>query len=250
MLKLILKLPSEIVYMDANQLLAWAMSTYRDRFAIATSFQAEGMVLLDMALRLDPAVRILTIDTGRLPEATHEMIETVRNLYGARIEVIAPEASEIERMVTLHGVNLFRKEAALRKLCCHVRKVRPMERKIEELDCWAVGLRREQSEERAGAEKIEDAGGKLKLSPLVDWTQAEVESYLSRHNVPRHPLYGLGYRSIGCAPCTRAVLSGEDERAGRWWWESEESKECGLHVTPEGEVRRSLDILLEEIVVQ
>jgi len=238
----------ELQTYDAAELVEWALRTYGRQFAIATSFQAEGMVLVDMAARLDRPVRVFTLDTGRLPEETHQMIDTVRDRYGIQVEVVYPEAGEVERMTTQHGVNLFYRAPGLRKLCCEVRKVRPMERKLAEFSAWAVGLRREQSAERAAAAKAEMVGERLKLSPLADWAAAQVEEYLTRREVPRHPLYARGYPSIGCAPCTRPAQPGEPERAGRWWWEEDMSKECGLHVTPEGKLRQALDVLLDDIL--
>lgn len=208
------------------------------------------MVLVDMASAIDPAIRIVTLDTGRLPEQTYSMIETVRERYRMTVEAVSPEAAEVERMVTRHGANLFYRDAAYRKLCCHVRKTLPLERKLSEFDAWAVGLRRGQSEERAGVEQVERQGRRVKLSPLAHWTAADVAAYLRERGVPRHPLYAEGYESIGCAPCTRALREGESGRVGRWWWETEAARECGIHVTPEGEMRRTLDVLLEDILVR
>jgi thioredoxin-dependent adenylylsulfate APS reductase len=235
--------------LPAEELLGWAIRRYDQRFAISTSFQKHGLVMIDMAARIDPSVRVFTLDTGRLPQETFDVMEAVREKYGVRIEVVAPDAGEVERMTTLHGANLFYGDPALRKLCCHVRKTRPLERKLREVDAWAVGLRREQSEERASIARVESADGRLKLSPLADWTSEQVERYVIERQVPRHPLEEKGYTSIGCAPCTRAVRPGEHERAGRWWWEQDGSKECGIHVTPNGQMRRELDVLLEDILV-
>ena len=233
---------------SAPALLEWALGEFGNSLAIATAFQAEGMVILDIAARISPAVRVFTLDTGRLPEETYRMIETVRERYGVTVETVAPDTGEVEAMVELHGPNLFYREVALRNLCCEVRKVRPLERKLRELKAWAAGLRRGQNESRADVRKIEEIEGKLKLSPLADWTAAQVSEYISKHDVPVHPLYAAGYRSIGCAPCTRAVAPGEDERAGRWWWELDASKECGIHFTPEGKAERKLDVLLSEVL--
>ncbi len=241
-------LPSELEQFTAPALLEWALGRYGDRFAICTSFQKEGMVIVDIACRINSKARVFTIDTGRLPEETYTLIDEVRSRYGITVEIVAPDYGEVERMTSRHGVNLFYQEPALRKLCCHVRKVRPLERKLEEFDAWAVGLRREQSEERANVPKVEEVDGRVKLSPLADWTDSQVEEHLSLYKVPRHALEGKGYPSIGCAPCTRAVQPGESERAGRWWWEQDGSKECGLHVTPTGEMRRQLDVLVEQIL--
>ena len=187
-----------------------------------------------MAARVSPAVRVITLDTGRLPEETHQMIEQVRERYGVAVEVVLPDPGEVAAMVSQHGPNLFYREVALRRLCCEVRKVRPLERKLAEFQAWAVGLRREQSETRREVSKIEQINGRLKLSPLADWTREQVDDYIREHRVPVHPLYEKGYTSIGCAPCTRATLAGEDERAGRWWWEQDAAKECGIHFDASG----------------
>jgi phosphoadenosine phosphosulfate reductase len=206
------------------------------------------MVIVDMAARISPEVRIVTLDTGRLPSETYDMIETVRGRYGVAVEVVYPNAEEIEEMVTRHGPNLFYESVALRSLCCHFRKVRPLERKLEGFDAWVVGLRRSQSDTRADLQKIQEIGGRLKLSPLADWTPEQVRAYTAEHNVPEHPLYARGYQSIGCEPCTRATDAGESERAGRWWWEHDSNKECGLHFTPDGRVERTLDVLVRDIL--
>jgi len=206
------------------------------------------MVIVDMAARIDLAVRVITVDTGRLPEETHHMIDTVRDRYGIRVETVFPDASEVGEMVRLHGMNLFYRDGASRLLCCQVRKVRPLERKLESFKAWVVGLRRGQSESRAQLEKAAMDEGRLKLSPLAEWTQEQVRGYLREHDVPRHPLYAAGYTSIGCAPCTRASQPGEEERAGRWWWENGQPKECGIHFTPEGRLRRRVDVLLDEVL--
>ncbi len=224
------------------------MGEYGDRFAIVTSFQAEGMVLLDMAARANPGVRVLTLDTGRLPEETHELMDRVRERYRIGIEIFAPDHREVERMTSLHGTNLFRREPVFRKLCCQIRKVRPLDRGLQGVSAWATGLRREQSEERAGIAKVEQSSGRLKLSPLADWTAAQVEEYVAANDLPRHALAARGYRSIGCAPCTRAIQPGEPERAGRWWWEEGMSKECGLHAAPGGAMKRAVDALLGDIL--
>jgi phosphoadenylyl-sulfate reductase (thioredoxin) len=215
---------------------------------VLTSFQSEGMVVLDIAASISPSVRVITLDTGRLPEETYQIMESVRERYGVSIEAVSPDPEEIESMVAAHGPNLFRQSVAHRMLCCHLRKVRPLERKQAELDAWAVGLRRSQSETREHQPKVEQSRGKLKISPLADWTAEQVETYTAAHNVPRHPLYGRGYTSIGCGPCTRATQAGEDERAGRWWWESDADKECGLHFTADGRAERMVDYLVRDIL--
>lgn len=230
-------------------LLEWALSSFGSGFVLTTSFQREGMVLLDMAVKIDSRVRVATLDTGRLPAETYEMIETVRKRYGIAVEMVSPEAGELAAMTEQHGPNLFYQSMAHRKLCCQVRKVLPLERLLGDAKAYATGLRREQAESRQETEVVSrDGAGRYKLAPLAAWTQQQVSEYLAANQVPEHPLYGKGYTSIGCAPCSRAVAPGEGERAGRWWWEDEAQKECGLHVTPSGQIRRELDILLEQVL--
>ncbi len=213
-------------------LIEWALERWGSQLAICTSFQAEGMVLLDMAWRIMPEVRVFTVDTGRLPQETYEMVEKVRERYGLGVEVYFPDFRQVEAMTQRHGPNLFFKSVPARLTCCNVRKVEPIRRVLEDLDAWITGLRREQWASRANIRKIEvdhDHGGLAKLSPLADWTIEEVWDYIREYDVPTHPLYERGYTSIGCAPCTRPTRPGEDPRAGRWWWETNAPKECGIH---------------------
>ena len=238
----------QIEQRDATGILEWALAKFGKSLAIATAFQAEGMVILDIASRISPSVRVFTLDTGRLPEQTYEMMETIRERYGVKVETVSPDAAEVESMIALHGPNLFYREVPFRNLCCEIRKVRPLERKLQELEAWVTGLRRDQNDSRADVRKVETAHGKVKLSPLADWSVEQVNAYVRQHDVPMHPLYKAGYRSIGCAPCTRAIRPGEDDRAGRWWWEQDADKECGIHFTPEGKAERKLDVLLSEVL--
>lgn len=236
---------------SAEELLAWGIETFGERIAIAMSFQSEGMVIIDMASRLSRRVRVFTIDTGRLPQETYELMQEVRRRYGIAVEAVFPEAAEVESMVTRHGPNLFYEGAPKRMLCCEVRKVRPLERKLATLDAWVTGVRRGQAETRAQVRKVEIEaahGGIYKLNPLADWDAAQVAAYTQEHDLPQHALYGRGYTSIGCQPCTRATQPGEDARAGRWWWETDAGKECGIHFSADGKARREVDVLLEEIL--
>ncbi len=217
---------------SAQEILEWA--TYlHPRIALATSFQAQGVVLIDMFVKINKRARIFTLDTGRLNEETYEVMDAIRSKYGATIEVLFPDKSEVEEMVGTHGPNLFYKGKDQRFLCCDIRKVRPLDNYLPNLDGWITSIRKDQTENRADANKFElDElhGGILKINPLVDWTSKEVWDYIKEHKVPYNKLHDLGYPSIGCAPCTRAVKDGEDPRAGRWWWESDSDKECGLHI--------------------
>jgi adenylyl-sulfate kinase len=227
--------------LSASDILSWAVDTFGDSFAIATSFQKEGMVILDLASRISASVRVFTLDTGRLPDETYHMMESVRQRYGIPVEIVFPERDEVEHLVAFHGPNLFYSSVQARQRCCDVRKVRPLDRKLETLKAWATGLRRDQSDTRAAIPKVDrDPAGRIKICPLADWNADRIEDYIAKYDVPVHPLYARGYTSIGCAPCTRAVQPGESERAGRWWWEQDVKKECGIHFAPDGSVARDI----------
>ncbi len=225
-----------------EHLLRWAIERWGRRLALVTSFQSTGLVLLDMAWRIDPDIRVITLDTGRLPQETYDTMETVRRRYGAHLEVVSPDPQAIQELVRERGPNLFYESLKNRRDCCRVRKVEPLQRVLGNVDAWITGLRRDQAESRKDTLKVtfDDPPhqGLVKLAPLADWTEKQVDDYVRRHNVPRHPLYSKGYRSIGCAPCTRPVALGADLRSGRWWWESRtdgSAKECGIHLTPKPE---------------
>lgn len=219
----------------AQDLLAWARSQWGTKVALVTSFQAEGTVLLDMAWRHDPNLRVITLDTGRLPQETYRLIERIRERYQIDIEIFFPSAQLVQEMVRQSGPDLFYQSVEKRLRCCHIRKVEPMRRALGGLDAWITGLRRDQNAQRAKVRKIEldpQDGERFKLSPLADWSSEEVWDYVKTYRLPHHPLYSRGYTSIGCAPCTRATAKGEDPRAGRWWWERGGVSECGLHGPP------------------
>ena len=221
---------------DAEAVLRDAYSTY-ERVAIVASFQAESSVIIDLASKIRPDIRVLTLDTGRLPQETHDMFDRIRVRYGVAVEVITPDPDEVRQMVSAHGANLFHESVELRQMCCDVRKSRPLARALRGYDAWVTGLRREQAATRAHVQAVTvDAvhGGIAKIAPLAGWTKQQVWDYIREHELPYHGLYDLGYTSIGCAPCTRATSAGEDERAGRWWWEQGGVKECGLHWRTEG----------------
>lgn len=222
---------------EPEDVIEWALGALADRIAIVTATQADGMVVLDMAARIRPDIRVVTVDTGRLPQETHAFIDAVRERYPrARWEVLFPDAAEVQAMTGQHGTDLFRRGVQQRLLCCQVRKVKPLTRALRGLDGWFTGLRRDQWASRAAIKKVEldhDHGGIVKVNALADWTHDEVWDYIREHDVPAHPLYEQGYTSIGCAPCTRAITDGEHDRAGRWWWERNAPKECGIHCTIE-----------------
>lgn len=228
----------------------WALDRWGRRAGLCTSFQAEGMVLLDMAWQIDPDIHVFTVDTGRLHQETYDFIDQVRDHYDIDIQVYFPDLLQVENMVGAHGVNLFYKSVESRFRCCNVRKVEPIRRALEGLDGWFTGLRRDQWASRANIRKIEidhDHGGLAKISPLADWTQEEVWDYIELYDVPKHPLYEQGYTSIGCMPCTRVTKPGEDSRAGRWWWEKNAPKECGMHCPVEtGGFEHEMEALVAE----
>jgi phosphoadenosine phosphosulfate reductase len=223
----------ELESKTATDLLGWALENFHPRIALAASFGAEDVVIIDMLARLRPDARVFTLDTGRLPPETYALVDTIRERYAIAIEVYFPQPEGVETMVREHGVNLFYKSVENRKRCCGVRKVEPLGRALAGLDAWITGLRREQAVTRTEVRKVDsdaDHGGIFKINPLADWTWDQVWAYIRAHDVPYNALHDRGYPSIGCAPCTRAVEPGEDLRAGRWWWETPETKECGLHV--------------------
>jgi thioredoxin-dependent adenylylsulfate APS reductase len=218
-----------------EDILRWGLDTFAPRIALSASFGSpEGMVLLDMMHKLAPErARVFTIDTGRLHQETYDLMDRVRTRYDIQVEVFFPRPEAVQTMVREHGLNLFYDSTDLRKKCCGVRKVEPLARALDGLDAWIAGLRPEQSVTRADVRAVEIDevhGGRIKLNPLVTWTREQVLAYVERFHVPINRLHDQGYPSVGCVPCTRSIQPGEDERAGRWWWENEDQRECGIHV--------------------
>jgi thioredoxin-dependent adenylylsulfate APS reductase len=217
---------------SAQELLTWALDTFHPRMAISAAGGVDGLAILDMAWRINPDVRVFTLDTGRLPPETYALFEEVRDRYGIDVEFEVPDGNEVAKLSTTHGPNLMYRSVDLRLACCTIRKVEPLKKKLATLDAWVAGLRREQWASRRNIAKVEldrEHGNIVKLNPLADWSLDRVWDYVRRNEVPYHELFDHGYTSIGCAPCTRAVLPGEPERAGRWWWEEDTDKECGIH---------------------
>jgi phosphoadenosine phosphosulfate reductase len=203
----------------------------------ANSLGAEDMVLTDLIAKHLPeqhrsGISTFTLDTGRLPQETYDLMHAVHAHYGLRLQVYFPDAALIERYTTRYGVNAFYESVENRKRCCYVRKVEPLRRALNGKRAWVTGMRRDQAVTRAGLalSVFDEDNGLQKFNPLLEWTNADVWAYIREHNVPYNALHDSFYPSIGCAPCTRAITPGEDIRAGRWWWEHPESKECGLHV--------------------
>ena len=200
--------------------------------AFANSFGAEDMVLTDLILSNALPITVFSLDTGRLPAETYSLIGEVERRYGKKLEIYFPDAGAVEAFVRSHGINAFYDSVELRKACCGVRKMEPLRRALAGRKAWITGLRAAQSVTRAGlpVRETDTANGLEKLNPLTDWTETEVWAYIRINEVPYNALHDQFYPSIGCAPCTRAIALGEDVRAGRWWWENPETKECGLHV--------------------
>jgi phosphoadenosine phosphosulfate reductase len=220
---------------STDEILRWGFDTFAPRIALSASFGSpEGMVLLDLMHAIAPhQTRVFTLDTGRMHQATYELMDRVRNRYGIAVEVYFPATEAVEAMVRAHGMDLFYDSVELRRKCCGVRKVEPLARALAGLDAWITGLRPTQSITRADVRAVEVDevhGGRIKLNPLVRWSRADVIDYVERHHVPINALHAQGYPTVGCAPCTRSIQPGEDERAGRWWWEAADTRECGIHV--------------------
>ncbi|HEX9879760.1 MAG TPA: phosphoadenylyl-sulfate reductase [Candidatus Binatia bacterium] len=227
------KLNRDFEEQSAEEVLAWAVKEFSRDVALASSFGAEDVVLIDMLWRVDPKGRVFSLDTGRLNEETYEVMEQIREKYGMQIESYFPDAAAVEKLEREKGLYSFRQSIDGRKECCGIRKVEPLNRALSGLKAWITGLRREQAVTRTDTGKIEiDAahGSIVKLNPLASWSEKQVWDYIHENKVPYNKLHDRGFPSIGCSPCTRAIKPGEDIRAGRWWWETPESKECGLHV--------------------
>lgn len=215
-----------------QEVLKWAIDTLHPKLALASSFGAEDVVVIDMMMKINPKSRIFTLDTGRLNQETYDVMDEIRNKYNTNIEVMFPDSDEVEQMVRVNGMNLFYQSMGNRKLCCGIRKVHPLKKMLSTLDGWITGLRADQTEVRSTAQKIEfdpQHGNIIKLNPIIDWTWDQTLDYIKKNGVPYNKLHDKGYPSIGCEPCTRAIKPGEPLRAGRWWWETDPQKECGLH---------------------
>jgi len=216
---------------SAQQIVAFFLEKFKGKIALSTSLGLEDQVLTQMVADVDPSTRVFTLDTGRLFPEAYDLMDRTSKKYKINLEVFFPNANEIEEMVAQKGINLFYDSIENRKLCCRLRKLVPLARAMQGLDAWITGLRREQSVTRENMQAVEwDAGNNmLKINPLIDWTEKQTWDYMKEHKIPVNPLHKKGFASIGCQPCTRAIEPGEEVRAGRWWWENPETKECGLH---------------------
>ncbi|MDX8410697.1 MAG: phosphoadenylyl-sulfate reductase [Mariprofundaceae bacterium] len=220
--------------LQAIDLLQQAKREHGDKLVYPCSLGAEGMVLIDMIASHAPGIRILTLDTGRLPQSTYDLMDKVRAHYGMHLDVVFPDAPEVEAMVTRHGLNLFYDSVEMRQMCCEIRKVRPLRRAMTGMEAWITGRLRSQSLERADIQAVENdrVFGLKKYNPLHNWSWQQIWGYIRAFDVPYNRLHDEHFVSIGCEPCTRAIAVGEDVRAGRWWWEIETASECGLHMNP------------------
>ena len=226
---------------SAEEIVGYFLKAYQGRIALSSSLSIEDQALTDIIVRQLPSLsrggaeggvcRIFTLDTGRLFPETYQLIDKTNLTYGIQIEVFFPDYSEVQRMVREEGINLFYNSIESRHRCCQIRKLEPLARAFQGLDAWICGLRREQSVTRQDMQVVEwdEMHGLIKVNPLISWTEQQVWDYIHEHHVPYNKLHDKGYPSIGCEPCTRAVQPGEDVRAGRWWWESPDHRECGLH---------------------
>ncbi|TLX77838.1 MAG: phosphoadenylyl-sulfate reductase [Thaumarchaeota archaeon] len=215
-----------------QEVLKWAIDNLHPKIAMASSFGAEDVAVIDMMMRINPKARIFTLDTGRLNQETYDVMDEIRNKYSINIEVMFPDQNEVEQMVRVNGMNLFYQSIGNRKLCCGIRKVHPLNKMLVTLDGWITGLRNDQTQNRMSAKKIEiddQHNGIIKINPIIDWSWELTWDYIKTNNIPYNKLHDKGYPSIGCEPCTRAIKPGEPLRAGRWWWETDPEKECGLH---------------------
>jgi phosphoadenosine phosphosulfate reductase len=215
-----------------QEVLKWSLDNLHPSIAMASSFGAEDVVVIDMIMKINPKARIFTLDTGRLNQETYDVMDEIRQKYNMNIEVMFPDQNETEQMVRVNGMNLFYHSIGNRKLCCGIRKVHPLNKMLSTLDGWITGLRADQTEVRLKANRIEideQHNGIIKINPIIEWTWEQTWDYIKKNNIPYNKLHDKGFPSIGCEPCTRAIKLGEPLRAGRWWWESDSQKECGLH---------------------
>ena len=215
-----------------QEILAWALEKYGTRVGIASSFGLEDMVLIDMASKITKQFTVFTLDTGRLHEETYLTMDRTRSHYGISIQSYFPKTDAVEQLEREKGFFSFKESLENRKECCAIRKVEPLTRALSNLDAWITGIRRDQIVTRTDIPKVgedTDRPPLIKINPIADWSLEQVEDYIAKNKVPVNPLHKQNYPSIGCAPCTRPIEAGEDIRAGRWWWENPDHKECGLH---------------------
>jgi phosphoadenosine phosphosulfate reductase len=216
---------------SAEEVISFFLAFYKQKIAFSSSLGAEDQVITHMIANIDKSTTIFTLDTGRVFPETYDLIHATCSRYGMNLKIYFPDAEKVQQMVNEKGINLFYESVENRKLCCSVRKMEPLGRAFKSLDAWICGLRKEQSVTRRNLQLVEwdETNQLIKINPLINWTEEEVWNFIRDNNVPYNRLHTQGFPSIGCQPCTRAILPGEDVRAGRWWWENPDTKECGLH---------------------
>jgi len=221
----------ELKNKDSREVVGYFLRHFGKKIVLSTSLGLEDQVLTEMVLGQDPSAEVFTLDTGRLFPETYDLIARTNKHFGIRMKTYFPEAEKVEEMVAKHGINLFFDSVEKRKMCCGIRKVAQLPRAFAGKEAWICGLRKDQSVSRFFNKMVEwdENNGLVKINPLIEWTEKQVRDYLKEHDIPYNLLHDRGFPSIGCEPCTRAIEPGEDVRAGRWWWENELHKECGLH---------------------
>jgi phosphoadenosine phosphosulfate reductase len=219
--------------LSIENLLPELVTVFDDKIAFSTSFSIEDQLITHFIFSQNLPIRVFTLDTGRLYEETYDVLNRTRNKYDKKIEVFFPEKNDVEKLIFKKGPNSFFESIENRIECCNIRKVLPLNRALENVDCWITGIRAAHSENRKNSSIIEfDTKRNIqKINPLFNWTYDEVRKKIDEYKIPYNLLQDKGFYSIGCAPCTRALREGEDTRAGRWWWEQSDKKECGLHTT-------------------
>jgi phosphoadenosine phosphosulfate reductase len=216
----------------AEEILEFFSNEFGDRICLSSSMGAEDQVLTHMLVQIRPGFRIFTLDTGRLFPETLNLIQKTRDHYHNNIEVFFPDYKLVQQMVREKGINLFYESVEYRKLCCQVRKLEPLKRALAGMDSWISGIRKDQTINRFDTKVIEwdENNSLVKINPLYRWSEKMVWDYIHKNQIPYNELHDKNFPSIGCQPCTRAIAPGEDSRAGRWWWEDQGHKECGLHI--------------------
>jgi phosphoadenosine phosphosulfate reductase len=229
--QLINELNERLKDLPVDEVLRFFIKEFKGRIGFSTSLGVEDQAITQIIAGIDSGAYIFTLDTGRMFPESYDLLDLTRQRYKVQIEVFFPDRNAVEEMVNRKGINLFYESIEYRKLCCHIRKIEPMSRALKDVDVWISGLRREQSVTREDLALVawDQTLQKIKLNPLIDWKSEDLWEYVRQNNIPYNPLHDKGFPSIGCQPCTRAIEPGEDIRAGRWWWENQELKECGLH---------------------
>ena len=224
-------LNTELENKTPQEILRFCLERFKGSIALSSSLGLEDQVLTDMVVKIDASTTIFTLDTGRLFPETYDLIDRTCSKYNVKIRIYFPNHEDVEEMVNEKGINLFYHSVENRKECCRIRKLVPLKRAFQGLDAWICGLRRNQSVTRKDMQTVEwdEGNGLIKINPLISWSEQDVWDYVNKYSVPVNPLHKKGFPSIGCLPCTRAIEPGEDIRAGRWWWENPDTKECGLH---------------------